>query len=247
EFNSQPGTKFTYYSSEFSGEEGSPELELAYVLTVHKTQGSQFGKTFVVLPQHCRPLSRELLYTALTRHRDELVLLHEDEIGALRRFTDPSASEIARRMTDLFRNPGPVHVKTTSGPTFLDQNLLHRTSRGEFVRSKSELAIAEKLNAMGISYVYEQPIDLDGKRRWPDFTIVDDAAGVTYYWEHLGMLSDPAYAARWQTKRSSYLAAGIRPIGDGVQGGDVLVETKEVAGSGLVMMEVERLAKLILG
>src|SRR5205085_10226939 len=72
EFNSQPGTKFTYYASEFSGEEGSPELELAYVLNVNKTQGSQFGKTFVVLPQHCRPLSRELLYTALTRHRDEL-------------------------------------------------------------------------------------------------------------------------------------------------------------------------------
>jgi len=48
---------------------------------VHKTQGSQFGRTFLVVPKHCRHLTRELLYTALTRHRDELIILHEDEIG----------------------------------------------------------------------------------------------------------------------------------------------------------------------
>ena len=81
EFASQPGIKFTYYAGEFSGEEGSPDLELAYALTVHKTQGSQFGRSYLVLPRNCRPLSRELLYTAITRHRDELVILHEDELG----------------------------------------------------------------------------------------------------------------------------------------------------------------------
>lgn len=244
EFASQPGVKFTYFASEFSGEEGTPDLELAYALTVHKTQGSQFERTFLVLPRNCRPLSRELLYTAITRHRQELVLLHEDDIGALRRYSDPSASEIARRMTDLFEAPGPVAVKTISGPRFLDKHLLHRTSRGEFVRSKSELAIAEKLNGMGIAYVYEQPLQLDGRMRWPDFTIVDDDSGVTYYWEHLGMLSDPQYAARWQIKRAAYLAAGIRPI-DEQAGGDILIETKETAGSGLDMAEIDRLARLI--
>ncbi|MER9209174.1 ATP-dependent RecD-like DNA helicase [Mesorhizobium sp. M0771] len=246
EFASQPGIKFTYYAGEFSGEEGSPDLELAYALTVHKTQGSQFGRSFLVLPRNCRPLSRELLYTAITRHRDELVILHEDELGALRRYADPSASEIARRMTDLFTAPGPVEVQTITGPRFLDQHLLHRTSRGEFVRSKSELAIAEKLHGMGIAYVYEQPVLLGGKTRWPDFTIADDASGVTYYWEHLGMLSDPQYASRWQTKRAAYLATGVRPI-DEHAGGDALIETRESAGEGLDMLEVERLAKLILG
>jgi hypothetical protein len=246
EFASQPGIKFTYYASEFAGEDGAPDLELAYALTVHKTQGSQFTRSFLVLPRNCRPLSRELLYTAITRHREELVLLHEDELGALRRYSDPSASEIARRMTNLFSDPGPVQVKTSSGPRFLDQHLLHRTSRGEFVRSKSELAIAEKLNGMGVPYVYEQPLLLDGKLRWPDFTIADDDSGVTYYWEHLGMLADPQYTARWQTKRAAYLAAGIRPIDENA-GGDVLVETRELPGQGLDMSEVERLAKLVLG
>jgi hypothetical protein len=138
-----------------------------------------------VLPRNCRPLSRELLHTAITRHRHELVILHEDELGALRRYANPSASEIARLMTDLFTGPGPVELKTNSGPRFLDQHLLHRTSRGEFVRSKSELA--EKLHGMGIAYVQEEPVLLGGKARWPDFTIADDESGVAYYWEHLGM------------------------------------------------------------
>ena len=247
EFNSQPGVQFKYPAWEFTGDDGSPELELAYALTVHKTQGSQFGRTFLVIPKHCRPLTRELLYTALTRHRDQLIILHEDEIGALRRFADPSASEIARRMTDLFEDPAPVAIVTAAGSTFLDQHLLHRTSRNELVRSKAELAIAEKLIAMNVPYVYEQPLALCGKTRWPDFTIEDDATGITYYWEHLGLLSDPAYAKRWATKRAAYLKDGVRPFAESEGADRVLIETRELEGSGLDMLEVEKLAKVILG
>ena len=247
EFNSQPGVKFTYPDWEFTGDDGSPDLELAYALTVHKTQGSQFGQTFLVVPKHCRPLTRELLYTALTRQRDRLVILHEDEIGALRRYAEPAASEIARRMTDLFQDPLPTEVVTASGPKFLDQHLLHRTSRNELVRSKAELAIAEKLIAMGVKYVYEQPLVLGGRTRWPDFTVEDDASGITYYWEHLGLLSDPAYARRWSAKRAAYLAEGVRPIEDAAGADRVLIETREVEGAGLDMLEVQRLAQIILG
>ena len=247
EFNSQPGVEFTYPYWEFTGDDGSPELELAYVLTVHKTQGSQFSQIFLVVPKHCRPLTRELLYTALTRHRDRLVILHEDEVGALRRYAEPAASEIARRMTDLFEEPTPIQVVTDTGPKFLDQHLLHRTSRNELVRSKAELAIAEKLIAMGVPYVYEQPLLLGGRTRWPDFTIEDDASGITYYWEHLGLLSDPAYARRWATKRQAYLADGIRPVEQATGADRMLIETRETEGSGLDMMEVERLAAIVLG
>lgn len=247
ELNSQPGVQFTYPYWEFTGDDGSPELELSYVLTVHKTQGSQFNKIFLVVPKHCRPLTRELIYTALTRHRDRLVVLHEDEIGELRRYAEPAASEIARRMTDLFVQPSPIEVVTKTGPTFLDQHLLHRTSRNELVRSKAELAIAEKLIAMGVPYVYEQPLTLGRRIRWPDFTIEDDASGITYYWEHLGLLSDPAYAHRWAKKRNAYLSEGIRPVEQSEGADRLLIETQEIEGSGLDMMEVERLAKIVLG
>ena len=37
---------------------------------------------------------------------------------------------------------------------------------------------------------------------YPDFTIADHARGVSFYWEHLGMLDDQGYRARWEGKRA---------------------------------------------
>jgi ATP-dependent exoDNAse (exonuclease V) alpha subunit len=69
-FAGRPGLRFGYNGRDFPS--GSGPLELAYALTVHKAQGSEFQKVFVVLPKNCRPLSRELLYTALTRSLRQL-------------------------------------------------------------------------------------------------------------------------------------------------------------------------------
>jgi exodeoxyribonuclease V alpha subunit len=45
-------------------------------MTVHKSQGSEFAHTVVVLPPHASAvLSRELLYTGITRARQALTLL----------------------------------------------------------------------------------------------------------------------------------------------------------------------------
>ena len=76
EFSSQLGIKFGFGGFDF-GDEGEAPLELAYALTIHKAQGSEFGMTFVVIPNPCRLLSRELLYTALTRQREQVVLFHQ--------------------------------------------------------------------------------------------------------------------------------------------------------------------------
>ena len=62
-FSSQPDVSYSYGARDFS-EDGDVVLELAYALTVHKAQGSQFGLVILVLPNPCRLLSRELLYTA---------------------------------------------------------------------------------------------------------------------------------------------------------------------------------------
>ncbi|WP_175485925.1 exodeoxyribonuclease V subunit alpha [Xenorhabdus japonica] len=52
-----------------------PQHETAYVMTVHKSQGSEFEHTSLVLPTQYSPLiSRELVYTALTRARDKLTI-----------------------------------------------------------------------------------------------------------------------------------------------------------------------------
>jgi ATP-dependent exoDNAse (exonuclease V) alpha subunit len=246
EFAGQLGHKFGFWKGEF-GEEATNPLELAYALTIHKTQGSEFGITFLVLPNPCWLLSRELLYTALTRHRDRLIVLHQGPLAEFRRFASEKHSEIARRMTNLFADPSPTEVIVAKQPRFLEGRLIHRTERGDLVRSKSELVIADKLHARKIDYTYEQPLALpDGRVRYPDFTIADSARGVTFYWEHLGLLDDPSYRARWERKRAEYVACGIRPWQDGGCDSGTLIETRDEPGGGLDAAEIARIVETVI-
>ncbi len=200
-FAARPNVTFGYSRRDFN-EEGGP-LELAYALTVHKAQGSEFRTVFVVLPQNCRVLSRELVYTALTRSRDRLVLLVEgDNTSFLYDLSKPDQSEAARRNTHLFR--GVVREEMASVP--YAANLIHRTERGEMVRSKSELVIANIVNSMGLHYHYERPYEGANKpgKRWPDFSFIDPA-GDLIIWEHLGRLDLNTYREDWARKRGWYL------------------------------------------
>ncbi len=57
-----------------------PASETAWAMTVHKSQGSEFDQVVIVLPEAPnRILSRELLYTAVTRARKQVILLADDE------------------------------------------------------------------------------------------------------------------------------------------------------------------------
>jgi exodeoxyribonuclease V alpha subunit len=50
-------------------------VESVYAMTVHKSQGSEFHHTALVLPAAGQPVSRELLYTAITRARHRFTLI----------------------------------------------------------------------------------------------------------------------------------------------------------------------------
>jgi exodeoxyribonuclease V alpha subunit len=53
-----------------------PELDLSYAITIHKSQGSEFGAVIVpILSQHFKMLFRNLIYTGLTRARKLAVLV----------------------------------------------------------------------------------------------------------------------------------------------------------------------------
>jgi hypothetical protein len=203
-FAGRAGMRFGFYPKQFR--ESAP-LELAYALTVHKAQGSEFGIVFVVIPKHCRVLTRELLYTALTRARSHLVLFIEgDNASALYDLTKPERSETARRNSNLFA-PG---IRHEADQIPYAEHLIHRTSRGELVRSKSELVIANHLHTLGLPYTYERPLDgsaAPGRLR-PDFSFVDDAGDV-FIWEHLGMLNRDDYAKSWAWKQQWYSTNGF--------------------------------------
>ncbi|MEN8244341.1 MAG: exodeoxyribonuclease V subunit alpha [Thermodesulfobacteriota bacterium] len=53
-----------------------PEHETAYAMTIHKSQGSEFDEVLMVLPENDTPvLTRELIYTGITRARRNLSIL----------------------------------------------------------------------------------------------------------------------------------------------------------------------------
>ena len=51
-------------------------IETVYAITVHKSQGSEFKHTVMILPDHDTPvMSKELLYTGITRAKERLSLV----------------------------------------------------------------------------------------------------------------------------------------------------------------------------
>lgn len=79
------------------------------------------------------------------------------------------------------------------------------TDAGEFVRSKSEKIIADKLFSIGIPYAYEVPLYLKnfGYIR-PDFKILNAETKKEYIWEHFGLLDDKDYLNKALKKINDY-------------------------------------------
>ncbi|WP_394145263.1 exodeoxyribonuclease V subunit alpha [Vibrio atypicus] len=58
-----------------------PEHETAYAMTIHKSQGSEFEHTLMILPPEFTPiLTRELIYTGITRAKKRLSLYIDERV-----------------------------------------------------------------------------------------------------------------------------------------------------------------------
>jgi len=70
-----------------------PEHECAFAMTVHKSQGSEFDRVLLIMPDRDAPLlTRELIYTALTRAKKSVELLGSDSL-----FVSAVERQIVRR------------------------------------------------------------------------------------------------------------------------------------------------------
>jgi hypothetical protein len=207
-FSTQKGYSYSFWPKEL-GEEGKYPFELAYAITVHKSQGSGFKKVFFVLPSSGPILSRELIYTALTRQEDKIIILHQGDFRDFIKFSGTEASATARRFTDLFFMPDIREYKRK----FFDARYINISERGEPMISKSEVIIANCLNKYKneITYVYENKLEIKsfGRTIKPDFTIEHIASGRTVYWEHLGMMTKDDYREKWTKKKQGYLDDGF--------------------------------------
>lgn len=112
-----------------------------------------------------------------------------------------------------------------------EENQQLTTDRGELVRSKSEVIIANALSASKVPYRYEFPLVIErgeesgkGSRETsssfvnenfcefhPDFYCLNVRTRKEYAWEHFGMMDDADYAARAAEKLAFYSANGYFP------------------------------------
>ena len=91
---------------------------------------------------------------------------------------------------------------------FKEEDQEFYTAKGERVRSKSEILIADALGRHNIPYLCEFPVYNHGVLfAAPDFKCLNVRLRKEYYWEHLGKLGDEDYARRNVRKMDKYSLA----------------------------------------
>lgn len=97
------------------------------------------------------------------------------------------------------------------------ETLRYETSAGEYVRSKSEVIIANLLYAKSdkLLYKYERPLLLKNHGQeitiYPDFTILNMETGEITYWEHAGLMNNSEYVSDFVWKNNLYYENHLLP------------------------------------
>lgn len=240
-FSSQRGYAYSFKQNQFGESERDFDFELAYCISVHKSQGSGFDKTFLILPANNPILSKELLYTALTRQERKVVILHQGDPLGIIKYASDEYSETKRRLTDLFGLPSITYLKNKP----CDSRYVNVSQRGEPVISKSEAIIANILYTYEkqgeLTYVYEDKFEVDDRELKPDFIIEHIATGRKFIWEHLGRMDTDDYREKWAMKRKAYLAKGVVPAESATIDDDtVLITSEDAPGGGLDSRDIDK-------
>ena len=170
----------------------------------HKKKSSRVNGEYI------RSSEKNLIKLLIQKAYDQKVLpAAEKQYAAIHHFLEhydadafvriyENTTEIRKESIDPIELPDSDFRKRWEAVPFIpkemDKNIPeHYTGKGERVRSKSEVMIADALAQAGIAYRYECPLVLDGKTMHPDFTILRMSDRKEIYWEHLGMMDREDY------------------------------------------------------
>lgn len=91
----------------------------------------------------------------------------------------------------------------------------HYTQKGERVRSKSEVMIANELSTAGLPYLYELPFKVEGGVLHPDFSVLRISDRQVVRWEHIGLMDYEEYRNEVIERLRKYASRGV-VIGNGL-------------------------------
>ena len=124
---------------------------------------------------------------------------------------------------------------------FHSEGLKYQTIRGENVRSKSEVIIADALFNHDLPYVYEYPFTFpNGKTSLVDFAVMHPITMQVFYWEHFGMLDNEQYVNDAVRKLNIYEKYGLYP-------GENLIITRETSSIPFSSAKVEQVIQRFFG
>lgn len=126
------------------------------------------------------------------------------EQSVFREILSPLFKPKSKELQDWMNEPYECNTKN-------QEHLVHKTSLGFCVRSKSEALIATFLHINQIPFRYECKVTLGKTWIYPDFLIRHPKTGEVYYWEHFGLMNDMKYCRQSASKLQLYSENGIIP------------------------------------
>lgn len=167
------------------------------------------------LPVQIKKMERA---AGLLQEAKDVQQIYEELPEPVRKFATPGLYS-EKELIEAFYRKGIDALRSS-----YEKRSENRTDRGEYVRSKSELIIANILYREGIPYDYERPVMLKSRLiRYPDFTVLNIRTGKEYLFEHFGMMDDQEYRFKNLEKIKDYENSGY------IQGISLIMsfETKE--------------------
>ena len=159
------------------------------------------------------PLVRKNL-EAIRRAWEQIEEISPDRILSLRK---GAYRTLPREMFSQIRLPAERRMRQRQWSQepydrsdYRQEDLNHKTSRGLYMRSRSEVLIAEKLYEYDIPFRYEQVIPIGRYTLAPDFTFLD-RHNDEFYLEYCGLMDDAGYANHQVWREGQYRSLGIVP------------------------------------
>ncbi|OCK52250.1 hypothetical protein BA768_12925 [Chryseobacterium sp. CBo1] len=181
-------------------------FELAYAISIHKSQGSGFNHLFLVLPARYGLLNKELVYTALTRTKKTITIFlqtNDEKLNTVLEIAQSRSNSASRRTSLLLDKPFRFYDLEPEPNVYVE-------SRVELLIYHLLMKKREEFGIDHFNFAYESKPFINGKEIniKTDFTIYTE--NKIWYWEHLGLLGQGKYEWTWQNlKKKTYQEAGI--------------------------------------
>lgn len=196
---SRTGKYVKWYVSYEGKKEYIPKKNIEYIQKMA-------AKKYLILLKDDLIKEKEVIELCLkvqqTKSRQAESLLGEESV--YREFLSPLFQPKSKELQEWMNEP---YEKNQKHP----ENLIHKTSLGICVRSKSEALIATYLHINKIPFRYECKLILGNQVYYPDFMIRHPKTGEYFYWEHFGKMDEPQYCRKTASKIQTYSLNGIIP------------------------------------